>query len=299
MPQLFGWVDRPRDVEAALATMPRPLFAQAGRPIADSGKGKVVLLHEALNSVLGTFPVHDQKIGDCVSHGWGLCVDILKAVEILLLKEPEAFIAETATEQIYHTSRVDIGRGQLGNEDGSLGAWAAKAVTQYGIALRKKYGSVDLTNYSGSLAKQWGNRGAKLPADVDAEALEHSVRTTSLVTTYEEARDAIANGYPVAVCSMVGFQERRDNEGFAKASGQWAHCMAFIAVDDAHSRPGLLCMNSWGPGWISGPKRHNQPDGSFWVDADTANRMLKDRDSFALSSFAGYPGRTLPENWMF
>jgi hypothetical protein len=65
--------------------------------------------------------------------------------------------------------------------------------------------------------------------------------------------------------------------------------MYFVAADDSFRRPGLLLVNSWGPSWISGPTRHDQPPGSFWVDADVVNRMLGMRDSYAISGFEGYP----------
>lgn len=296
MTQLFGWHPNPREVSRVLASLSRPLFFSAAQSIRDSGAGKTVLLYEPIIKLLGRFPIHKQEIGDCVSHGWGLAVDILKAVEIVIGNENEKFLAETATEFIYHTSRVDIGGGQLGNEDGSLGAWAAKAVQEQGIVARLKYSNVDLSSYSGSRAKEWGSPRASIPSDVDAAGREHPVKTVSLVTSYEESRDAIANGYPVPVCSMQGFSETRDADGFARPQGQWAHCMCFIAVDDNARRPGLLCANSWGPDWISGPKRLNQPDGTFWVDAATVNNMLRQRDSFAVSSFQGYPARKLPRN---
>jgi len=293
----FGWVDSPRDVEAFLSTLSEPMFARAAAPIADSGKGKAVLLHKNLEKVLGKFPIHNQTIGDCVSHGWSLCIDVLKATEIVA-GEAESFNAETATEAIYALSRVEIGGGRLGNEDGSLGAWAADAVKKYGTLARIKYGNYDLTTYDGQRAKAWGGARKGLPDELEPIAKEHPVTTVSLVTTYEQARDAIANGYPVPVCSMQGFAETRDADGFAAPKGTWPHCMAFIAVDDAYKRPGLLCMNSWGPDWIRGPKRNDQPDGSFWVDADVVNRMLAQRDSFAISGFQGYPARKLPETWL-
>lgn len=293
----FGWVPNPIEVDNVLATLPHPMFASAAFGIRGSGAGKTVLLFEPLIKLLGTFPIHKQEIGDCVSHGWGLAVDILKAVEIVLGGENEQFMAETATEFLYHCGRVDIGGGQLGNEDGSLGAWQAKAVQQQGTIARRKFASVDLTQYSGQRAKEWGSPRANIPADVDSEGREHPVKNVSLVTSYEEARDAIANGYPVPVCSMQGFAEQRDGEGFSRPQGQWAHCMCFIAVDDNPNRPGLLCMNSWGPDWISGPKRLGQPDGSFWVDAQTADRMLKNRDSFAPSQYDGYKAQQLPDNF--
>lgn len=297
MPKRFGWIPNPPEVERFVATLDRPIFGLSAHELKDSGKGKVSLPFKALTQLLGSFPIHDQKIGDCVSHGYGISIDILKAVEIIVQGEAEEFFAETATEALYGFGRVEgLGRGQLGNEDGSLGAWQADAVKRFGTLARIKYEGADLTKYSGPLAKKWGKSG--VPDILEPTAREHPVRTVSMVTTYEEARDAIANGYPVAVCSMQGFTEKRDAEGFAKASGQWAHCMAFIAADDESKRPGLLCQNSWGESWITGPKRHDQPEGSFWVDAETCNRMLRDRDSFAPSGFEGYPAQKLPEFWL-
>jgi hypothetical protein len=273
--------------------MKHPVFGVAAAPIRDSGKGKVVLLHKALIQVMGRFPVHEQTIGDCVSHGWGLGIDVLKAVQIAAGAREE-FTGETATEIVYAASRVEVGGGRLGNGDGSIGAWAAQAVSEtVGTLVRGKYGDLDLTEYSGATAKKLGRRGAGVPDDLEPQAREHPVKTTSLVRTYEELRDAIANGYPVPPCSNRGFASRRDEKGFAKPSGSWAHCMLFLAVDDEDGRPGVLCQNSWGDNWISGPKRHDQPDGSFWVDADVAERMLAEQDSFAMSGYVGFPAQEL------
>jgi hypothetical protein len=203
--------------------------------------------------------------------------------------------AEIDPGWIYGTSRVLVGKGRLGKSDGSIGSWAAKAVVEHGTLLRKVYGNYDLTSVSGKRERDWGYRG--LPAaELEPIADEHPVSgNPALVTSYEQARDAIANGYPVPVCSNYGFQDRRDSQGFARKSGSWAHCMCFIAVDDT-SRPGLLCMNSWGK-WNSGPKRHEQPDGSFWVDAKVADGMLRQNDSFAIPGYEGFQSR--PHQWVF
>lgn len=287
MGHVYDW----RQVEQSLAASPTPSFASTGHEIYGSGEGKTVCLWLALEKLLGQFPVHEQTIGDCVSHGFGTGIDVLQAVEIQS-GDNERWVAETATESIYSISRVERGKRQLGRGDGSVGAWAADAVSKWGVLQRVQYGRHDLRQYSGQLAKQWGWDG--LPDDLESKAKPFAVGVTSLVTTYEQARDAIANGYPVAVCSDQGFDDRRDSEGFARAIGSWAHCMVFIGVDDTGKRPGLLCMNSWGRHWISGPKRLGQPDGSFWVDAQVANRMLgRNPDSWALGRFAGYPAQNL------
>ena len=287
MGHVYDW----RQVEATLAASPTPSFASTGREIYGSGEGKTVCLWLALEKLLGTFPVHEQTIGDCVSHGFGTGIDVLQAVEIQS-GDNERWVAETATESIYAISRVERGKRQIGRGDGSVGAWAADAVSKWGVLQRVQYGQHDLRQYSGPLAKKWGWDG--LPDELEPKAAPFKVGVTSLVTTYEQARDAIANGYPVAVCSDQGFDDVRDSEGFSRAMGSWAHCMVFLGVDDNPKRPGLLCMNSWGRNWIRGPKRLGQPDGSFWVDAQVANRMLgRNPDSWALGKFSGYPAQNL------
>ena len=269
------------------------IFSAAGSAIAGSGEGKIVLLHKYLAELNGgKFPVNHQTLGDCVSHGGAKAIENLMAVQILLHGKAEQWPGIlVATEWLYGTSRVLVGRGRLGNGDGSLGSWLAKAVQEHGVLFRKKYGNFNLTTYSGHRAKKWGYRG--LPYQLEEIADEHPVKTTALVTSYEQARDAIANGYPVVVCSSQGFNSRRDSEGFARASGTWHHCMYFCAVDDAHRRPGLLCVNSWGERWINGPKRHEQPEGSFWVDAEICDRMLRGQDSYSFSNMTGFPAQQL------
>jgi len=292
--EMFGWHENPEAVNQVLSTLAYPVFGVAAHAIQGSGAGKTILLHEVVKEVLGYFPIHLQTIGDCVSHGWGLGIDVHKCVRIALQGENEEFRGQTATEIIYAGSRVEIGGGQIAG-DGSIGAWAAKFVTQYGTLVRGKYGNLDLTTYNGNTAKSMGRRGAGVPDSLEPQVREHPVHTTSLVRSYEEARDAIANGYPVPVCSNRGFQMKRDADGFARPSGSWPHCMCFVSVDDTARRPGLLCCNSWGEDWISGPTRLNQPAGSFWVDAEVADAMLSGRgmggaDSFSISGFTGYPG---------
>lgn len=298
--KLSGWVPpEQRSYEVAkqhdiLLSSTRVMSA-AGANIAGSGEGKVVLLHKILEEVHGSFPVNRQTIGDCVSHGWCKGIEVLTAVEIAMKGENEEWPGKLqATEWVYGTSRVIQGGGRLGNGDGSLGSWAAAAVKENGTLLRDVYDGIDLTRYSGKRAKDFGYRG--LPTQLEKIADEHPVQTCALVTSYEEARDAIANGYPVPVCSNQGFSDKRDSDGFAKPSGSWDHCMLFVSVDDEYKRPGLLCVNSWGTDWISGSLRHGQPEGSFWVDAETVDRMLRGRDSYAISNFKGYPARSLDYN---
>lgn len=292
----FGWHNDQKAVDAVLATAKIPYISGAIQAICGSGKGKVQLLYKFVESLMPDlrYPVRTQAIGDCVAFGTAGAVDCLMATEILLAEEHESFMGITATEPIYGGSRIAIGRGQLGRGDGSIGAWAAEYVSKYGTLLKKKYGGTDLAAYNGQRAREWGLYGT--PKDLEVISREHTVKTYSLVSNYDQLVDAIYNGYPVTVCSGQGFTSQRDAQGFARPSGSWPHCMLIAGIDDEYKRPGCLIINSWGPNWISGPKRHDQPDGSFWCDADVINRMLSENDSWALSSFDGYPPQDLDWN---
>jgi hypothetical protein len=292
-----GWVEDHREVDRVLGALPHPVFGITARPIQDSGKGKVMLLYQANRKVFGRDFCHMQTIGDCVAHGWGLLTDTLKCAQIVAGVR-ERFTGETATEVMYAGARIEVGRGAAGRGDGAVGAWASQFASTYGTLVRGVYGSIDLTSYDGDRAKAWGAPGRGVPDELEPTLREHPIRTVSLVQGYEEARDAIVNGYPVAVCSNQGFTMARDRDGFARPQGSWPHCMCFIGVDDASGRPGLLCMNSWGPDWIDGPKRHDQPDGSFWVDAEVATRMLRGQDSFAGSGYVGFPTQKLDHDFL-
>jgi hypothetical protein len=285
---LGGWIDSPKDVEGVMKQLPFPVFSDVWTPIKDSGKNKTIVLTDLIEKVTGSFRSRNQTIGDCVSMCTALAVDIAKAVDIYIKGDLEEWIAETSTEDIYAGSRVIIGRSQLGNSDGSIGAWAAKWVNEYGALPRGKYGNVDISKYDGQRARLWGRANVGPPKTLIPLIKEHPILTTSLVKSYAEARDLIANGYPITVCSNLGFSNQRDKEGFAKPSGSWAHCMCVIGVRDNSRRPGVLIQNSWGI-WNAGPKTDNQPDGSFWVDADIFEKyMLSQRDSWALSGYTGF-----------
>jgi hypothetical protein len=143
------------------------------------------------------------------------------------------------------------------------------------------------------LGAGWGGRG--LPDKVLDLANDHQIKTVSLIRTVEEARDALANGYGLSVCSSYGFNSTRDKKGFAKVSGSWAHCMAWIACDDTGSEPAFLVQNSWGK-WNDGghPEWGPIPDGSFLIHADVAAGMLAMNGSYAFSGFDGFPLQKLP-----
>ena len=170
---------------------------------------------------------------------------------------------------------------------------AAKYVhSKGGILLRKDYGDVDLSKYNSALGARH-----QIPSKIySTEAKKHQVKTISMITTIEEARDALSNGYAISVCSGYGFSSRRDANGIAKRGSGWSHAMAWIACDDSRKRfreTLFLVQNSWGK-WNSGPRVHDQPEGSFWIREKDARGMLAQQGSWVFSDVEGFPARNLP-----
>jgi hypothetical protein len=284
----FGWRKDPVAVGAVLATLPFPRFEMAAPHLSGTGEGKSAFLWEAVIKVLGKhMAAQQQPRGTCVSRGWSRATDYLECVEIALLGEAEEFkyISHAA---VYGMAK-EIG-GDLSYQDGAVGAWAAKAVSEWGTVTNDDAQDRD-AGYD-DLAVQWGGKGC--PQKIKDLAKDHKVGTVTMVSTAEQARDMICNGYPVSCCSGQGFSMTRDSEGHCRAQGSWAHCMFWSAYDDEKRR---FCIEqSWGQNTPSGPLYKGQPDNSFWADWDTCDRMLREEDSFALAKFSGFAAREL--NWI-
>jgi len=263
-------------------------FQDGSKKIKNSGKGKLSLPYKSVLKFDKSPYNERQTTGDCVSHATRNACDITRAVEIDVNGDKESWIARGATEAIYGA------RGH-GGQGMSCSRAADFVSNNGGIVVRKNYaGIADFTKYNGNLGAGWGARG--LPDKVIDISNDHQIRTTSLIRTVEEARDALANGYGLSVCSNYGFSNKRDSKGFARVSGSWAHAMAWIACDDTNGEPAFLVQNSWGI-WNSGghPEWGPIPDGSFLIHADVAEGMLKQNGAYAFSDFDGFPPQKLPD----
>lgn len=271
------------DTEKLLTSLPRPLFGDCSDQIVGSGKGKISLPYKCIQIFEPEFGEYERQVtGDCVSHGARNAIDVSRTVEIIDKKENESYSARGATEGIYGS------RGHTG--EGMTCSQAARFVsTQGGILLRKKYPSVDLSVYNGHMASRWGRSGT--PRSLVEAAKANPVKTVSLIRTVAEARDALANGYGLNVCSNVGFNSRRDKNGISRRKGSWGHAMAWIGMDDTRERDNgilFLVQNSWGL-WNAGPRVLGQPNGSFWITEGDAASMLSQNGSFVFSSVVGFP----------
>jgi hypothetical protein len=279
---LKGAVCDSKDMAALMEELPRPLFSSFGNDIYGTGKGTLSLPYKAIQHFFPLFGEDErQTTGDCVSHAARNAIDITRCYEILYKGDKEVFVARGATEPIYGC------RGHGGQ--GMYCSQAARFVSLTGGFLaRQKYDKIDLSVYNAGLGTAWGSKG--IPKSILENCNKHKIKTATAVTSVEQARDLLANGYALSVCSDLGFSSVRDKYGIAEVQGSWAHAMAWIACDDTYERLNetlFLVQNSWGK-WNSGPKFHNQPEGSFWIRQSVAEKMLAAGAAFAYSNFDGF-----------
>lgn len=292
--QVFGWRDDPVEVQRVVATLPFPTATICASHLSGTGEDKTVLLWEAAIKATGNhLPAHRQPRGTCVSRGFARAVDYVQCVEIAMLGEPEEFksVSHAVVYGLCKEVGGDIGpQNQSERGDGAVGAWAAKAVSMMGNIDRVSVKDEALD--SDTLAIQYAVSG--VPASVKDLAKSHLIKAATLVESVEQARDFICNGYPLSCCSSQGFTMTRDSEGRCRPQGQWNHCMMWPGYDKEKRR---FCVDqSWGQNTPDGPIYLNQPTNSFWIDWDVADRMIRARDTFALSAFDGFPAREI--SWL-
>lgn len=235
-----------------------------------------------------------QETGSCVGNGAWNAVQYLMFLDAYRRGDAEKIVRIFLP---YHYGRGRFRAGIRGTGDGSTGSGQADAVRLDGVlaqdadpslpAPRIKSGGL---TWGADVERKW-SAGERIDDRLVQIGVKHPVKSTANVTSYTATRDAIANGYPVTVASMQGFQmaPRVDRgKSWGVPSGQWAHQMCFIGVDDDSARPGCYCQNSWGPD-AHGKPADDAPAGGFWVDAEVVDRMTRQGDSFAYSQFEGFP----------
>lgn len=297
-PVFGGWHNRQDAKERFIKTTRRPYLRDYGHAIKGDGRNKQISLIKPYERVTkAVFNPFDQAIGDCCGEAGVMGAQVLTATQIDLHRKNEEWKGQYSVEFTYASSRVEVGGGVFRRGDGSTGAWTVESLRRMGVLLRGKYGSLDLTKYRPDLGREWGRSGIGVPNSLEVIAKSHPVKTAALVKTWDEACDCVANGFPVLLCSSVGYHNESDAEGFLRHMGViWWHAMLLVGIDTLSHRQGGLVANSWGPSsmWYSGPKhRLGTPNGCFWADAANIERAIFEGDSFALSNFTGFPRRNL------
>lgn len=262
-------------------------------PIADPPKR--VDLSESLRAVWGDrWYLNQGECGSCVAFGSALACDILTAIGIVTNGHAKP-TTRTDPMSIYWGSRVEIGRNRIRGQ-GSVGVWAAEYLKSYGALPQKRFNEVDLTKYNPSVCcGPLSSQG--VPDTLEPTARMYPVKERAQAKSFDDTVYAISTGSPVLICSTQGFQLRRDANGFGIPSRTWSnqidiagHAQCVIGYELGED-PYLDIANSWGACYTGGYA--GQSPAVMKVRKSTADRMLKEGDSWALSGFAGFGGPLL------
>ncbi len=288
IPQFNGWVDDPEQVEAIAVEQEFQSFADTPAGMVSLGElPKQVFLWKIHNTVTGKDPDEENQgnFGSCVGFGTVAGVEATMVYQIFTGAHEEW--KELSQEIVYGGSRVEIGKGRLGRGQGSIGAWAAQFVKQYGVLPRGLYGKWDLRKYSIPLCSDFGING--VPNELESQIKEHPIKDIVQVKSWEDAKKALAQGMGIAICSNQGFSMKRDAKGRCAPMGRWAHCMALWGYNTDGSEMGWI-KNSWGASATTGPRGAGDPPlCGFWADASVIDGMLRQNDSWAFGNAKGFP----------
>jgi len=273
--------------------------------LANAGKGKLSMIYPYVEQFYqGTWPGPTQLTGDCVAKAAANVILGTLCVEAAMGKPDEVtgFVEEVPQVSPAAAANIPIASESLWmwrgyDQDGWNCHEAARVAVEIGFLARGKYPFADFTQYTKQSIRFGGSRR---PSDeVKAECAKRRVRTATILTDWEQARDYIACGFAVLTCSNLGFGNKRDENGVVLPNGKsdrsWAHAQGIFAVDD---RPEIvkkygetlsLWLNQWAV-WNSGPRGIYGtnlviPEGSYWVKASELRRTKM----IAFSSIHGWP----------
>lgn len=322
---LGGWVNDPDECEriqsemrAAGHVLDLPIAAPhlfgGAAPLAAGNES--VFFWEAEEKVLGKrLPAWNQNpIGSCVGFGSTRAAQDTYLME-LANGESEVWPgAEFCPEATYVGSRNESWPPNYSkirpNSDGSVGVAAANWFVKFGIVVRAKYPSVDLTTYN----RDWtrANQGRGVPDDIETAAKLRPISTAALLTTFDDVWAAIGAGKGVFFCSALGFTMQADSEGYAMQSGKWGHCQAWRGRFTHPSRgPSVVGINSWlerdggrplhpsnGPVTVQTVDRGavQLPPGHIAYTKAIVERILRERETFALAGVTGWKPQKLTWN---
>jgi len=260
------------------------------------GEGRRRFLHPLVRKVVGQDLLNwAQRAGSCVAEGAGSACNYLACTNIALLNKSEKF-RRSYVPYHYGTMRVFIG-AKYGvnfgfNDDGGIGSFMAEAVKEYGNLFADTPG-VEPYQGEADIARRWGYRpGPK--KEFITEAKKYLVKTTARITNWEQLVEAVTNGYPCTIASMLSFQMNPNSAGFHEQTSEgWAHQMCIIGIDDEWKDPYVLILNSWGN--VHGQlydfyDNSKLPVGILRVRKSVLERALRDSDveCFAFSDMDGF-----------
>ena len=236
-----------------------------------------------------------QRQGDCVGkmvRNQGMidgCNDALFG-ETEWLKDENGRGVQYCCENFY---------GMRGHSGGGANCWrlwnTAGPEGSQGFLFRKRYetssGTIDLSRYRSDLSGKWGRRGT--PEGLSEIAAENPAMQVYRIKSIEEAMDALCLGFGLGRCGSQGYSKKRNEDGLSERTTSWNHaitCGGFDRTSEMirkYRDPIWLFLHCWGK-WNGGPKRYEQPDGSWWVRTKELEACIRSGSCAAIGGVKGH-----------
>jgi hypothetical protein len=287
-----------------------PRFSIKGSGFKAPPNGKAWLWDAVTVQKGSPFLVYDQKTGSCVGNGFGQAMNYLQAVEAWQQGQSEQVLVPYFWLWDYGISRWILDPND-GPGEGSMGSAIAEAATKYGLfAYNEEVQNLVPFDTENETGVTWGEQQEMAHSFINPTlpkwqnmfqgGKSHLVKTSSLLRSADETRDALINGYTVTTasnwgglmqCPVVGsgansyLQNRR--------ADTWPHQMCILGWWD-HPTDGELffILNSWSIR-AHGVCPTGAPKGGFWVKKADINWIASSRDGelIAYSNYDGYPAQ--------
>lgn len=270
----------------------QPIFGDAMPQLKGWGIDKSVLLFDAEMKLFGKYmPSWNQLRGTCVSQGFGRAwQDALWYA--IAFGNRIGLPVQICNEPIYAGSRINVGKGNLGNGDGSCGAWAALYGHNFGLNSRQVYGNIDLTTPHEDWACQWGAPHHGVPQSLLDASADYKADACMKCESIEDVRDALAAGYGVARCAKHATHGTRSIDGFLDPVPSGGHCQEIRGVYvDIKGDLCFIDQQSWngngpvggGPIKLQDGREVDLPEGASATHSDTIAIYLNEGEVWAVA----------------
>ena len=240
------------------------------------------------------------RVGSCV--GWGegrkifltLCAGVyMRGEDIATIHDANGQPVSVSPAWCYAASRQVVNR--LGRGDGSNGSWAARATAEMGFLFEMRYpNGFDASHYSEADCRNWARNGVP-KASIELAAAQR-FRGRARVETFEEAVALVQAGYLMNVCGFDKPVDTRDDDGFCRIGGRWAHsqtgglCYVVYKHKPGVTKRGIGILNSHGSSRYGGPKGALTPDlpsGAYIFEEKSFQRGLDKGDTWVSFDLEG------------
>ena len=306
-PKNFGWVPPSARTEEqkefnfdALSNMPSFSIRGGDYQAKENDQSQIWECVRKLNNGKNLKCLY-QQVGSCVGHGLTNAIWYLSYVQCVISGKREV---PNLPYEPYCYAQSRVCAGISGYSDGSTGTGAAEAAKRYGTLdsrisdLPKFDVGEDTITFSGSVDKEWGNRGA--PSKWIPEGQKHLVKTVAQIRSIGEARQALLNNYPLTIASDWGGMMDPPLKGTPQVRlnsrvDTWMHQMM---ISNIWIHPSLgdiyYIQNSWSAS-THGRGPNNEPLGGFWVLAKELEYIIRQGETFAFSEYDGFPSKRIDE----